>query len=673
LPHTSKTLQRELATYLLGIVNNKSLTKAIDIHGFDLPANYTAVEQVMRELRVPPFDKTPEFTLRDIWARYQSIIVAGGLAMLVLVLLWVKLYLVNRQLRHEKALSLHQSQELRDNHRLLDSIVENVPMMILMKRASDLRFVLINRAGELLTGTKRDAMVGRDYFDLLPKEQAQQYADSAQKFLSGSEDLEISENTVDTPKGSRILHSKKLIVRDDDGSPQYLLTFSEDITDRKRAEQEIEALAFFDPLTGLPNRRLYVDRLRQSIAVSARSGDDVALLLIDLDNFKTLNDTRGHEYGDLLLQQVGHRLKSCLREGDTASRVGGDEFILILKELSADRMEAAAQTTAVAEKILIVLSAPFDLNGYEMRTSASIGATLLNRREITTDDVQREADIAMYQAKKSGRNMLRFFDPAMQAVVSARAALEEDIGRALAQNQFQLHYQVQVDSTGRTVGAEALLRWPHPERGMVPPADFIPLAEETGQILAIGHWVLEMACRQLFRWSGHAGFAQLTLSVNVSSKQFEKPGFADEVLSLVDAIGANPAKLKLELTESLLLHNPELIIETMSSLKRRGIQFSIDDFGTGYSSLSYLKRLPLSQLKIDKSFVRDVITDPQDAAIARTVVALAASLDLDVIAEGVETQAQMEFLFLSGCRVYQGYYFGRPVPIEQFEAALASA
>ena len=444
-----------------------------------------------------------------------------------------------------------------------------------------------------------------------------------------------------------------------------------DITERKQAEEEIKSLAFYDTLTHLPNRRLLMDRLKQALASSARSGREGALLFIDLDKFKILNDTLGHDIGDQLLQQVAQRLESCVREGDTVARLGGDEFVVMLEDLSEHDLEAAAQAEAVGEKIMNTLNQPYQLAAHEHISTPSIGVTLFSDHEQNQDELLKQADIAMYQAKKAGRNILRFFDPQMQETITTRVALESDLRRAVAeQEEFQLYYQAQVDSSGRLIGAEALLRWLHPKRGMVSPADFIPLAEETGLILPLGHWVMSTACQQLAAWATQPKTAQLSMAVNVSAKQFHLPTFVEEVLTLIEHFKIDPAKLKLEITESMLLENVDDIIAKMAVLKARGINFSMDDFGTGYSSLQYLKRLPLDQIKIDQSFVRDIATDDNDKAIVHTIIAMAQGLNLNVIAEGVETLAQRQLLLDRGCTTYQGYLLGRPIPIEQFEARL---
>ncbi len=456
-------------------------------------------------------------------------------------------------------------------------------------------------------------------------------------------------------------------VKDPGGSvTNYVATFN-DITVSKAAADEIENLAFYDHLTGLPNRRLLVDRLKQALASSARSGREGALLFIDLDNFKTLNDTLGHDIGDLLLQQVAQRLESCVREGDTVARLGGDEFVVMLEDLSGQSVEAAAQTEAIGEKILAALNQPYQLASVAYHNSPSIGAVLFTDHQQSLDELLKQADIAMYQAKKAGRNTLRFFDSQMQDTVNARAVLEGQLRKALEDRQFHLYYQIQVGSSRRPAGAEALIRWLHPERGLVSPAQFIPLAEETGLILPIGQWVLETACAQIKAWQQDVLTRDLVLAVNVSAKQFHQAEFVAKVQDAVQRHAINPMRLTLELTESLLLDNIEDIIATMNALKEIGVRFSLDDFGTGYSSLQYLKRLPLDQLKIDQSFVRNLASDNSDKAIVRTIIAMAHSLNLKVIAEGVETEEQRQILLNKGCTHYQGYLFGKPVPIELFE------
>ena len=449
------------------------------------------------------------------------------------------------------------------------------------------------------------------------------------------------------------------------GRDDFLLTMV-DLTQRKAAEEEINQLAYYDPLTRLPNRRLLRDRLQQALASSARHHSSGALLLIDLDNFKTLNETLGHDSGDNLLLQVAHRLRSCVHEDDTVARQGGDEFVVVLEELGANPEEAAARSEEVGQRILAALREPYALHGTTHHSSISMGVTVFSDLRETVDELLKRADLALYQAKNAGRDTLRFYDPQMQAAVSARAALERDMRIGLAEGQFELYYQPQIDR-GRITGAEALLRWRHPHSGFISPAQFIPLAEETGLILPLGEWVLQTACQRLAIWATEPHLAGLSLAVNVSPRQFHQANFVAQVLAALAGCGAEGQRLKLEMTESLLLQDVQDTIDKMGQLKAYGVGFSLDDFGTGYSSLAYLKRLPLAQLKIDQSFVRDVLTDPNDAAIARTVVALGTSLGLRVIAEGVETEAQREFLERHQCHAWQGYLFSPPVPVAQFE------
>ncbi len=436
------------------------------------------------------------------------------------------------------------------------------------------------------------------------------------------------------------------------------------ISARKQAEAEIERLAFYDALTGLPNRRLLIDRLNQAVASSARRGCFGALLFIDLDNFKVLNDTRGHHMGDELLKQVALRLTECVRAIDTVARLGGDEFVVMLEDLGAVEIDAASQAEAIGKKILVATNKQFVLGDQAHHSSPSIGVTLFFNHQQSVDELLQRADLAMYQSKAAGRNTLRFFDPVMQAAASARAVLEIDLRHALQHQEFSLHYQPVVDESGSTTGVEALLRWQHPQRGMVSPAEFIPVAEQAGLIIPLGQWVLQAACAQLVTWNGSAATRKLTMAVNVSARQFRHPDFTEQLLELLRVSGANPYRLKLELTESMLLNDFDDVIVKMGELRSIGVNFALDDFGTGYSSLSYLKRLPLDQLKIDQSFVRDVLTDPNDAAIARTILSLANSLDLSVVAEGVETAGQRDFLLKIGCKAFQGYFFGRPVPVD---------
>ena len=451
----------------------------------------------------------------------------------------------------------------------------------------------------------------------------------------------------------------------DQSITHYVGSFS-DITEDKEAEAEIHRLAYYDPLTKLPNRRLLQDRLGQAVAAATRSRLYGAVFFIDLDNFKALNDTRGHDVGDLLLVAVAQRLRAGMREGDTVARQGGDEFVLLVENLGTEANEAATLAKQLGEKLRETIDSPFTLNACEYHCRLSLGVSLFNGQD-TVEDLLKHADLALYQAKRAGRNTLRFFDPAMQLALDLRSALEAELHQALKRDELRLYYQPQVDAASRVIGVEALLRWQHTERGLVQPNDFIPLAEDTGLILPIGLWVLETACAQLKTWEGDARTRDLQLAVNVSARQFRQPDFVAQIQSVLETSGAIPARLKLELTESMVLEDIEDTIEKMQAIKRLGVNFSMDDFGTGYSSLSYLAQLPLDQIKIDKAFVCNLPGKKNDETITRTIITLGRELAMNVIAEGVETEAQREFLELHGCHAYQGYLFSRPLPPEEFD------
>jgi diguanylate cyclase (GGDEF)-like protein len=450
----------------------------------------------------------------------------------------------------------------------------------------------------------------------------------------------------------------------------YVSTFS-DISNLKMAESEIHHLAFYDPLTTLPNRRLLLDRLEKARATGKRSGQIGALLIIDLDNFKTLNDTLGHDTGDRLLIEVACRLKHCIREGDTAARQGGDEFVVMLEELGGDMASASVLAETVAEKIRGTLCEPYTLiAGHEHFHSASIGVSLFCGHDKSTEVLLKQADIALYKAKDAGRNAVRFFDNAMQTALDRRASLEAGLRHALSRDEFLLYVQPQVNTARKLIGAECLLRWQPAGRTMVPPDDFIPLAEQTGLILPIGLWVLDMACAQLRRWSEQRQTRDLYLAINVSACQFRQADFVAQIQAALNKHGADPRRLKLELTESLLLDEVDSVVGKMRALQDIGVRFSLDDFGTGYASLAYLKRYPFEQLKVDRSFIRDVTSDPDDAAIVHAILAMGHALRLNVVAEGVEEDAQHDFLVAHGCCLFQGYLFGRPMTFTQFEASM---
>ncbi|OIR16468.1 cyclic di-GMP phosphodiesterase Gmr [mine drainage metagenome] len=471
-------------------------------------------------------------------------------------------------------------------------------------------------------------------------------------------------------KDGRIVDRYSAPVKGANGKYYGRVWYFRDITERKKAAEEIERLAFYDPLTSLPNRRLLHDRLQHAIVASDRQHNYGAVLFIDLDNFKALNDTKGHNIGDLLLVEIANRLQSCVREGDTVARLGGDDFVVILEELGEEPLHAAAQTEAVGEKIRAAIGHPYSLKGYKYDSTCSVGISLFRNRESTVDELLKRADTAMYQAKNAGRDTLRFYDADMQAALENRMELEKDLQSALSGNQLRLYYQMQVDHTGHIVGAEALIRWQHPQHGLISPVQFIPLAEESSLILLIGQWVLDTACNQLKAWEADPFTRKLKLAVNVSARQFRQPHFVEQVRQTLRRLELSPDRLKIELTESLVLDNVDDTIVKMQALRKVGVRFSMDDFGTGYSSLSYLTQLPLDQLKIDQSFVRNVTMKQSDAVIVQTIIGMAKNLGIEVIAEGVETEEQRAFLEKHGCALCQGFLFGRPVPVEEFEGRL---
>lgn len=562
---------------------------------------------------------------------------------------------------------LQAENALRESELRFRSLLRDIPSISVQGYQADGTTTYWNKASETLYGYTEQEALGRNLLDLIiPAEMREPVRrDIAAMFATGKP-IPAGELRLRRKDGSLVdvfsSHTQIAVP----GQTPEMFCIDIDISGRKAAEEEARYLAFYDALTRLPNRRLLTDRLQQVMAGSARTGLNAAVLFVDLDNFKTLNDSRGHEVGDLLLVELAQRLRACVREQDTVARLGGDEFVLVLQNLSPDAAEAAAQVRTLGELILTQVRLTYRLAGQEHHFTASIGATLL-RHQASVDEVLKQADLAMYRAKDAGRNTLRFFDPDMQAAVNQRALLETELHEGLRHGQFLLLYQPQVDADGRVTGAEVLLRWQHPDKGLVSPALFVPLAEDTGLILPLGYWALETALRQQARWRADPHLAHLTLAINVSARQFHQEDFVAQVLDLIGSTGADPAHIKLELTESLLLQDVDGVIATMRALKAHGLGFSLDDFGTGYSSLSYLKRLPLDQIKIDQGFVHDVMLDPKDAAIAHTIIALANMLGLGVIAEGVETQEHHRFLLEHGCRAFQGYLFGRPEPLEAFE------
>jgi diguanylate cyclase (GGDEF)-like protein/PAS domain S-box-containing protein len=529
------------------------------------------------------------------------------------------------------------------------------------------RIVFVNDAFEQHTGYSREEVLGQTPRMLLDLDPA----------ITKLREMALSLEQNNKARTELMVHRKSgasfwielevVSVQANADGVTHWVAVGRDITQRKTAEDMIRHLAFYDPLTDLPNRQLLLDRLQLALAQSKRSGQHGALMFIDLDNFKILNDTLGHHVGDQLLKLVGTRLIQSVRKTDTVARLGGDEFVIMVDDLSTDPEAANKKSRALAEKVLNMLREPFRVAGHQHFATPSIGVTAFNGEQGDVGELLKQADLAMYQAKTLGRNTICFFDPLMQSRMSDNAAVSADLRVGLREKQFRVYYQPQVDRQGMVTGVEALVRWQHPVKGLITPVDFIPVAEDSGLILPLGQWVLETACEQLAAWAQWPQTSRLSIAVNVSVHQFRHPNFVDMVVEAIQRTGVRPHKLKLELTESLLADRMEITIEKMGLLKNLGVTLSLDDFGVGYSSLSMLKRLPLDQLKIDKGFVADVLTDPNDAAISRAIIALAQSLSLQVVAEGVETHEQRDFLAYQGCDQFQGHLFSPPLPIETLD------
>ena len=543
------------------------------------------------------------------------------------------------------------------------STFETSPDGVLIALADDGRILEVNPAFLEVMQFTREEVLGHTSLELAI------WADPVDRHkvaeaLNGEEGFRNLEVRLRRKNGEIFWGQVSASYADFDGTPS-VISYIRDVSVAKADEEKIRNLAFYDTLTGLPNRRLLWERLRQALISSIRSGAKHALLFVDLDGFKLLNDTLGHHVGDLLLQETARRISGCVREVDTVARLGGDEFVIILEDLSQIPEIAAAQARTVGGKILSAIDQPYLLDGRECQTTSSMGITVFGNENESTNDVLQQADIAMYQAKAAGRNAMFFFAPALQASVNARVALERDLRQAIRENQFSLYYQPQLDR-GLLTGAEALLRWRHPERGIVTPHEFVPLAEETGLIFPLGNWVLETACLQIAAWAHRPEGQHLSVAVNVSPREFRQPKFVDQVLGALDRTGANPENLKLELSENMFIENVEEVIAKMSKLKAHGVRFSLEDFGTGFSSMTYLKRLPLDQIKIDRAFVNDILKDPISGAVAQAIISVARAMGLSVIAEGVETEEQRAFLAKLGCHAFQGFLFSHPLPLGEF-------
>jgi diguanylate cyclase (GGDEF)-like protein/PAS domain S-box-containing protein len=598
-------------------------------------------------------------------------IVSSGIYAMVVGVMLALIYLLLR--RTDMYIHLQQ-QNIRDNELRFMQLADQSRTMVWEIDAEGM-YTYVSDVAALILGYQPDEMIGRlHFYDLHPEEGREAFKIAALEVFARKEPFVDFENQVMTRDGQMIwVATNGIPIENSDGTLAGYRGSDVEITERKKNDEKIRLLAFYDSLSALPNKTLLIERMKLAMSESVRSGEYGALILIDLDNFKIINDTLGYKTGDMMLKQAAQRITSCVRESDTVARLGGDEFVVVLVGLSQNQLDAATASETIAEKILSRLNQKYMLNDVAYSSTASMGMTLFHGHENTLEDLIKQSDLALYRSKAQGKNTLSFFDPEMESALKQRLDLEDALSKGIEEGEFVLYYQPQVYQNGEVVGAEALIRWVHPEKGMISPADFIPIAEDTGLILPLGRWILQAACDQLSQWGRYEKTADITLAVNVSVHQFSQSNFVEEVLAALQHSGADPKKLKLEITESLLISNIEEITEKMNRLKSSGVSFSLDDFGTGYSSLVYLKRLPLDQLKIDQSFVKDLLVNANDAIICKSVIAIAKSMSFSVIAEGVETQQQQDVLAKMGCYDYQGYWFSRPLPLEEFEAFVASS
>ena len=675
MAHTPGKLAKAVTMALLAVGPQSEPARAARIHGFYPPANYTPVESLMQRLRVyPRVVSMPLWTELNIEYGTELRLFGGALLLAGLGLsgyLWVS----NRRLTRVTRLYRQAQEGLQVTAAAFNSQVG------LLVTDPHTRIIRANRALCDMLGVDEAQLVGQTTASLrggrVPAGIVGQLWAHLKRQGSWRGELLCRH---------RLGHDVPCIVTitsvggaGAQGVSGFVGSFV-DVTRLKQTEDEIRQLAFYDVLTALPNRRLFLERLQADLTQAVDSGALGAVMFIDLDHFKTLNDAHGHTAGDQLLRHIADRLGRVVGPGDLVARLGGDEFVVMLPGLAGPDAQAMAAALARAEAVRHAILEPLTLDVVQgngsgqhlaYQCSASIGVALYGATPESLTEVLKRADVAMYQAKQDGRNAIRQYDAQAQGVLNRKAAMTADLSSALAQHQFELHYQVQCNKAGAPVGAECLLRWHHPVRGAVAPVEFIGLAEESGAIVAMGNWVLSTACHTLAQWALRPGFEHLTLSVNVSPRQFNESDFVARIQATLADTGAQPDKLVLEITEGIVLGHADETIQKMHQLRAMGITFSIDDFGTGYSSLSYLQRLPLREVKIDKAFVRDVTHDPNSAAIVRAIIALGESLQLEVVSEGVETEAQKAMLQTLGCDVLQGYLLGRPVARAAFEASMA--
>jgi diguanylate cyclase (GGDEF)-like protein/PAS domain S-box-containing protein len=574
-----------------------------------------------------------------------------------------------RELRLQQSELLQQVAEMRRVHEKLElsrnryrNLYDFAPVAYLTLNLRK-QVVDVNQLGAQMLGMERSLLLGHTFARLVAAGDRRRYQRVLRKEIvhGGGQSCDLELQRYDASEIYVQLNCLRMMGENAESIVRLTLI---DITARNHAENEIKQLAFHDALTGLANRRLLLERLEKARDACERRGRRAALLFLDFDDFKTLNDTHGHAMGDLLLQEVAKRLSSSVRRTATVSRLGGDEFAVVLPGLHNSPAQAVIEAYKEGQKVLEALSRRYTLAGMSYQGTASVGIRVFKDALLTGEDLLKQADLALYDAKSEGGNRIRLFDPEMQSKVEARRTIEAELRLAMQRKEFVLYYQPQVDQQRRLIGAEALLRWHHPHRGVLPPAEFLALADEKGMIVEIGLWVVEEACVRLKEWGQSPQTADLTMAVNVSATEFRHPDFVSRLLAIIDHVDINPRKLLLEFTESLMFSTMEETLNKMTALRVRGIRFALDDFGIGYSSLAYLQGLPLDQLKIDRTFVQHLPTNPNDAAIVKSVIALGQSLGLEIVAEGVETAEQWEFLSAHGCAEYQGLLFGGAGPME---------
>lgn len=657
MPHVSAVHVGQVVGAFLTLDHNTAILRDANVYGFSVPVDYEPVRELMRTLKAKPYNIEPVITWRDIWRTNREESILAMAALIVIVTLSLLLVAYTRRLSR----TLEKLQENEENLRISAVAFDTLDAIFI----TDLneRIIRVNNAFRALTGYCDKEIIGEtprilssgmhdsDFYRQIWKE--------IKTFGGWTGELWNRRKSGENFPVQQVITA----VKDATGqTTHYLSTFS-DITVRKLSEEQIHQLAFYDPLTSLANRRLLEDHITQAFSSSARNQSYCALLFIDLDHFKHLNDTMGHKQGDELLKIVALRLKNNVRDIDTVARQGGDEFIILLEDLGELKDEAAVCAQGISEKVLAAINQSYLLTGSQYIVTASIGISLFIGHDLEVEELMKRSDLAMYKAKADGRDAIRFFDPSMQEAAAKRSEIEADLRQAIELEQFELYYQPKVNSDGSLHGYEALLRWHHPVKGMVPPMDFIPVAEETGLIVPIGQWVFKQACQTIKKWQQDVSKQHLILAINISARQFRQKSFVADFIQGYKEFEFPAQLLELELTESLLMDDVGATVGKMKELNQVGFLFALDDFGTGFSSLSYLKNLPLNCLKIDQSFVHDMLEDPEDAAIVETIITLAKTLKLKVIAEGVETEEQAVALRTLSCDLMQGYYFGRPAPL----------